>query len=245
MIKGNLEVAEQKYRQALKINPKYNYGLENLAMCLNNQGLKTKPAQSAQLFHQALYIHDTPTVRANLKESLKLLGFDDTKFDDRRKFAERCLANSDTIGAIIEYEAALKIKDDAAIRTKLASLKAPAGTPLRLKDLNLKPAGIGSQENNVQSALLMQEIQRKSSEHWSPKKSQTSRPTIVDFLVNTDGSIKNLKVHQSSGDAALDESALAAIRAAAPFTHIPKVPKGESIDIRFTFDYNAQRKPKK
>jgi periplasmic protein TonB len=42
------------------------------------------------------------------------------------------------------------------------------------------------------------------------------------------------KVEVSSGNKALDEAAVSAIRASAPFEHLPEAFKGPNIDLRLT-----------
>jgi TonB family protein len=62
---------------------------------------------------------------------------------------------------------------------------------------------------------------------------------VVGFGIQKDGQLSNVpKVEVSSGDKALDEAAVFAIRASAPFEHLPGAFKGPNIDLRLTFLYN-------
>jgi TonB family protein len=62
---------------------------------------------------------------------------------------------------------------------------------------------------------------------------------VVGFGIQKDGQLSNVpKVEVSSGNKALDEAAVSAIRASAPFEHLPGPFKGPKIDLRLTFLYN-------
>ncbi len=62
---------------------------------------------------------------------------------------------------------------------------------------------------------------------------------VVGFGIQNDGQLSNVpKVEVSSGNKALDEAAVSAIRASAPFEHLPEAFKGPNIDLRLTFLYN-------
>jgi TonB family protein len=66
---------------------------------------------------------------------------------------------------------------------------------------------------------------------------------IVDICVQVraDGTFLNPdpKVERSSGKVALDDAAVAAIRASAPFPHFPSGFEGASIELRISFFYNV------
>jgi TonB family protein len=62
---------------------------------------------------------------------------------------------------------------------------------------------------------------------------------VVGFGIQKDGQLSNVpKVEVSSGNKALDEAAVSAVRASAPFEHLPEAFKGPNIDLRLTFLYN-------
>lgn len=62
---------------------------------------------------------------------------------------------------------------------------------------------------------------------------------VVDFGIQKDGQLSTMpKAVVSSGNKALDEAAVSAVRASAPFEHLPEAFKGPSIDLRVTFVYN-------
>lgn len=62
---------------------------------------------------------------------------------------------------------------------------------------------------------------------------------VLGFGIQKDGQRSNVpKVEVSSGNKALDDAAVSAVRASAPFEHLAQAFKGPSIDLRFTFTYN-------
>jgi TonB family protein len=82
---------------------------------------------------------------------------------------------------------------------------------------------------------------------WAKMPSQTKQKldrglkgrVVVGFGIQKDGQLSTVpKVEVSSGNKALDEAAVSAVRASAPFERLPEAFKGPSIDLRLTFLYN-------
>jgi TonB family protein len=92
------------------------------------------------------------------------------------------------------------------------------------------------------SADLVQVVKR----NWYAKMPSEAKQNInikgrvvVGFGIQKDGQLSNVpKVEVSSGNKALDEAAVSAVRASAPFDHLPEAFKGPNIDLRLTFLYN-------
>lgn len=61
-------------------------------------------------------------------------------------------------------------------------------------------------------------------------------PAIITFVIERNGSVRNIKVLQSSGNVALDYSAQRAITEAAPFAPLPAAYDGSSAAIEFWFE---------
>lgn len=61
--------------------------------------------------------------------------------------------------------------------------------------------------------------------------------TVIEFAVQRDGSIADLKTIDSAGDASLDEAALQAISSAAPFAELPEAYSGTTLNVRMHFGY--------
>jgi TonB family protein len=67
---------------------------------------------------------------------------------------------------------------------------------------------------------------------------------VVGFGIQKDGQLSTEpKIAVSSGNKALDEAAVSAVRASAPFEHLPEAFKGPSIDLRLTFLSNQPLSP--
>lgn len=84
----------------------------------------------------------------------------------------------------------------------------------------------------------MASIQGKIKRLWIPPKGDETRRVLAVFKVHRDGRSSNVRLTESSGTAAADAAAIAAVDRASPF---PPLPKGspDEVDIQFTFDYNV------
>ncbi len=63
----------------------------------------------------------------------------------------------------------------------------------------------------------------------------------VEFTIGTDGQLEQLRVVRSSGSQLLDDEAIRAIKAAAPFPRIPAWLKGSSLPISASMEYSDSR----
>ena len=70
--------------------------------------------------------------------------------------------------------------------------------------------------------MYYQEVQDRIRKAWSSAGGSPDLTATVKFGINPDGSLKSLKVTQSSRDPAFDDSVARAIRAAAPFGAPPE-----------------------
>ncbi|MBX9668643.1 MAG: hypothetical protein K2X93_13540 [Candidatus Obscuribacterales bacterium] len=114
--------------QASRVDPDYNLAKSNLAIALNNKALNlsTTPKEAIRYCEQALFLDpQNKTTDANLCGLIRLMGFDPKNFDNRVVLAENALERKELAGALIEYTAALAIKDDDGIREKLDSFPKP------------------------------------------------------------------------------------------------------------------------
>lgn len=90
----------------------------------------------------------------------------------------------------------------------------------------------------------MTSIQPIIKANWNPPKAVQDKRITVLFSVNRQGAVERIRIDQSSGDAAGDRAAIAAIKLAAPFKPLP--PRSpDFVDINFVFDYNVKQPPKK
>jgi TonB family protein len=128
------------------------------------------------------------------------------------------------------------------------------------QDAGSKPAKTDNQSDFLQiitphkgvdftgfSADLVRVVKR----NWYAKMSSDAKQNInikgrvvVGFGIQKDGQLSNApKVEVSSGNKALDEAAVSAVRASAPFEHLPEAFRGPNIDLRLTFLYNQPLSP--
>lgn len=129
---GNFQLAIQKLEEAVKLDPSYKLAKDNLAIAYNNYGLQlqSNPKEAIKQFHKALFFDPTnSTTNANLQGIIRYMGKDPGSFKDRVTLAGDARKASDFDGAIIEYKAALQLKDDGKIHMSL-------GDVYRVKDIN-------------------------------------------------------------------------------------------------------------
>ena len=94
-------------------------------------------------------------------------------------------------------------------------------------------------------AAYMQDVEKKIKQNWNPPKENSSKYVTVKFIIGKNGELIDVTITKSSDVKSVDEAALEAVRASAPFKSLPKNYKGESIPIEFTFDYNVIKVVKK
>lgn len=82
----------------------------------------------------------------------------------------------------------------------------------------------------------MQLVEASIKRNWNPPKGFKASKVIVSFNINKQGKSLNIKVKESSKNTKVDQSAILAVKEAAPF---PKLPANapEEVPIEFTFDY--------
>ncbi|MGH9433770.1 MAG: energy transducer TonB, partial [Terriglobia bacterium] len=86
----------------------------------------------------------------------------------------------------------------------------------------------------------VQAVKNRVSSNWllsmiSPNIT-SARRVYVEFKVQRDGTITNVKLTQSSGYAEVDRSALRAIDASSPLAPLPSDYRGNSVTVSFYFD---------
>ena len=89
------------------------------------------------------------------------------------------------------------------------------------------------------------DMQRKIKANWIKPNYDKDATIRVRFNVTRNGNIRDLELLQSSGDQALDESALRAVEAADPLPPLPEsLSKAPFIPVQFTFDYDVDHPPR-
>lgn len=119
---------------------------------------------------------------------------------------------------------------------------------IRDKDENIVPASykavpeqkdIGVTTINDYISALRTELDN----NWRPPKSGKDTKTIIIIAVGSDGSLRNYKFAQSSGDADTDRSVLSAVEKTVPFPKFPNLGKPVNyLNFQFIFDYGKVKK---
>ncbi len=82
----------------------------------------------------------------------------------------------------------------------------------------------------------MKDMERQIKSNWQPPQNSFKNKTIVNFQILKDGTIKNSKISQTSGDPEFDKGAMLALINTKKLPPLPNNILGESIDISFTFE---------
>lgn len=122
-VSGNLARAKDLLERALAIDPQNKLARSNLAVCTNNLAIDGKHSnnESMKLLYEALYWQpDCQSAKDNLK-SMYGTASDTTSFSFHAAQAAQRFHEGDLMGAVVEYRFALSLKEDAAVRAKLAN----------------------------------------------------------------------------------------------------------------------------
>ncbi len=123
---SNFKLAMEKFEAALKLDPTYGKARSNLAIAYNNYALfvnKRSPDEALKYFHKALQLDSSnPTTKANIDGIIRRMGRDPLNYQDRVDLGDQSRKQADFDGAIISYQAAVAIKDDANVREKLGDV---------------------------------------------------------------------------------------------------------------------------
>lgn len=88
-------------------------------------------------------------------------------------------------------------------------------------------------------------MERKVTENWITHGIDITgkrADPVVRFRISRDGSVFGLRMERSSGSPALDQSAVEAVTAAAPFPPLPEGFEGESLGVHFAFNYEQRER---
>jgi TonB family protein len=89
----------------------------------------------------------------------------------------------------------------------------------------------------------MNALKRKINDNWSPPGGgfAEAREVLVVFTILRDGSVRDPKVEQSSGDVFYDQAALRSVLRATPFPPLPDGYPGQDMKIHFSFLLDPDR----
>lgn len=117
--KEEYQLAIDKFRNTLKMDPSYSLALENLLIAHNQYGLKlmkTNPKRALAQFHQVAYVNPNfPSIDRNMDDAIKAMGKNPESFYVREELGKVAKAEGDLRGAHVEYKNALKLMDEAHV----------------------------------------------------------------------------------------------------------------------------------
>jgi TonB family protein len=97
----------------------------------------------------------------------------------------------------------------------------------------------------------VQKAVKKIRDHWfslvPPSALEPERKygcTVIQFTVEAEGKVKDMKLSEPSGDVGMDRAAWGGITASNPFDSFPKAVKEKEITLRIRFLYNPANRPK-
>ncbi len=234
------QVAIDKFKSALASNPRYALARENLGIACNNYALALSktPKEGIKYVHSALIVDsDNKTTHENLDSFIQMLGKNPKSFEHRVQLGDVAQTSGDFAGALIEYEAALKIKDNSDVRKKLALVVVPADWKAIIENKDQDDTSEPTAEGKaVDFAPYMASLQRRIKGNWNPPRGEEKRRAKTVFKIDKTGKLSNLKITATTGSDSADRAALKAVEESAPFEALPEG-SPESVEIEFTFDY--------
>jgi tetratricopeptide (TPR) repeat protein len=121
----NDKLAVEKQEAVLKIDRDDSAARRNLATALNCVAMEetTSPTEAINCFHKALFWSPyNSTSLIHLNECIRQSGKNPDDFTTRSNLGDKARKQADFMGAIVEYQQALKIKDDPKIRERLGDV---------------------------------------------------------------------------------------------------------------------------
>jgi TonB family protein len=104
--------------------------------------------------------------------------------------------------------------------------------------------GVGGGNFGQKYSWYVEAVQRRVSSNWlqatvDPGIRAAPRADIT-FEIMRDGTVSNIQIVQSSGNASVDTSAVRAIRASSPLQGLPGDYSGGYVSVDFYFDFRRQ-----
>ncbi|MCA9815481.1 MAG: tetratricopeptide repeat protein, partial [Cyanobacteria bacterium HKST-UBA01] len=156
----NFQEAIRQFEEALKVDSTYELARKNLAIAYNNYGLQLQksPMQALKQFHRALLLDPSnATTKQNVSGIIRFMNRDPNKFEDRVDLGDSSRKSGDFTGAIVEYKAALEIKNDGAIWERLGDVYRVEN---KLEDAeNAYRSALGAEATAMRAVKLGQTLQ--------------------------------------------------------------------------------------
>ncbi len=236
----DVQLAIAKFQEALRLDPSCQLAKDNLAVAYNDRGLQLKdnPKEAIKQFHKSMfYDPNNLTTKSNLEELIRnFMKKDPASFKDRVDLGDQARLSGDFEGAVIEYQAAFHLKDDAAVKQKLEKL----ANVRRAMDKNAirtaLPSGVTDFDQYI--ADVERRVKACGPQSVVGAAVNESKSVIVICTIARNGKVSNVHLDHVSDGSALDKAALEEVKKAAPF---PPLPQGapDSIDIELTLNLKA------
>lgn len=110
-------------------------------------------------------------------------------------------------------------------RTVYTQPQPPVVAPVKVPDLS----------------AYMAKVQRRITKKWHPPLSDYSTKVVVNYIIKKNGDLGKYSVTESSGNSRMDVSATEALKKAAPFPPLPSGYNEDTLEVKFTFDYNVYK----
>jgi TonB family protein len=108
-------------------------------------------------------------------------------------------------------------------------------------------AEILSETMGVDFAPYLQRVVHATKQSWYNLIPESARPplnrqgrVVIEFIIQPDGTVKQMRLVGPSGDTSLDRAAWGGIQGASPYPQLPKDFKGPYLALRFGFYYNER-----
>ena len=95
------------------------------------------------------------------------------------------------------------------------------------------------------NSYLNREVMPKIQREWAAQIQRVSAEAgakqgrvLIEFVIDRDGSVADIKLKQSTQEQELDDAVRGAIQSASPFAPLPERFRGKNIALRFQCDYN-------
>lgn len=86
---------------------------------------------------------------------------------------------------------------------------------------------------------------KKMEPNWLPPSNSEDKGVTAIFVVSRNGDVSEIRIKTTSGNKAIDEAAIKAVKLSAPFLPLPEEYKGEKVNIEFYFDCSTSNKKNK
>ena len=95
---------------------------------------------------------------------------------------------------------------------------------------------MGELDGNFPFVWYLQNVQNTITGNWNRLSNVQGRVQVY-FRIRRDGSLEGIRVEIPSGNAALDQGALLAVKRSDPLPRLPDGFEGRSLGVRFWFSY--------